>query len=110
MCFICSQEEYNSGSMDLSLVLALCSCVTPALGSAFGREMPASSINDMKDEDSAFHYDYESLRIGGLIFAVVLFFMGILLILSRKCRCRFNQQQRTGLPDAEAAAMKCEFV
>ncbi|KPP59205.1 FXYD domain-containing ion transport regulator 6-like, partial [Scleropages formosus] len=51
----------------------------------------SSANNDLKDYDSPFHYDYESLRIGGLIFAVVLFLMGILLILSRKCRCKFNQ-------------------
>ncbi|CAL9705926.1 unnamed protein product [Knipowitschia caucasica] len=39
------------------------------------------------DDDSAFNYDYESLRIGGLVFAVVLFILGIALIVSRKCTC-----------------------
>uniref|UniRef100_A0A672I7B8 FXYD domain-containing ion transport regulator n=1 Tax=Salarias fasciatus TaxID=181472 RepID=A0A672I7B8_SALFA len=38
--------------------------------------------------------DYESLRIGGLAFAVVLFTLGILLILSRRCRCNINQKPR----------------
>ncbi|NXD17525.1 FXYD6 regulator, partial [Nothocercus nigrocapillus] len=38
--------------------------------------------------------DYQSLRIGGLVFAVVLFTVGILLILSRRCRCSFNQKPR----------------
>uniref|UniRef100_A0A673B0I0 FXYD domain-containing ion transport regulator n=1 Tax=Sphaeramia orbicularis TaxID=375764 RepID=A0A673B0I0_9TELE len=37
---------------------------------------------------------YESLRIGGLAFAVVLFTLGILLILSRRCRCSINQKPR----------------
>ncbi|TNN51406.1 Transmembrane protease serine 13 [Liparis tanakae] len=37
-------------------------------------------------------FDYESLRIGGLAFAVVLFALGILLILSRRCRCSINQK------------------
>uniref|UniRef100_A0A3Q3WFM0 FXYD domain-containing ion transport regulator n=1 Tax=Mola mola TaxID=94237 RepID=A0A3Q3WFM0_MOLML len=37
---------------------------------------------------------YESLRIGGLAFAVVLFTLGILLILSRRCRCGINQKPR----------------
>ncbi|NXU50517.1 FXYD6 regulator, partial [Turnix velox] len=36
--------------------------------------------------------DYQSLRIGGLVFAVVLFTVGILLILSRRCRCSFNKK------------------
>uniref|UniRef100_A0A671L9X3 FXYD domain-containing ion transport regulator n=1 Tax=Sinocyclocheilus anshuiensis TaxID=1608454 RepID=A0A671L9X3_9TELE len=38
--------------------------------------------------------DYESLRIGGLAFAVVLFALGVLLILSRRCRCSINQKPR----------------
>uniref|UniRef100_A0A3Q0QUG9 FXYD domain-containing ion transport regulator n=1 Tax=Amphilophus citrinellus TaxID=61819 RepID=A0A3Q0QUG9_AMPCI len=38
--------------------------------------------------------DYEILRIGGLAFAVVLFMLGILLILSRRCRCGINQKPR----------------
>ncbi|KAJ8780113.1 hypothetical protein J1605_011908 [Eschrichtius robustus] len=38
--------------------------------------------------------DYQTLRIGGLVFAVVLFSVGILLILSRRCKCSFNQKPR----------------
>uniref|UniRef100_A0A8D0C6F8 FXYD domain-containing ion transport regulator n=2 Tax=Salvator merianae TaxID=96440 RepID=A0A8D0C6F8_SALMN len=53
-----------------------------------------------------FHYDYESLRIGGLVFAVVLFLLGILIVLSRHCRCKFNQQQRTGEPDEEEGTLR----
>uniref|UniRef100_H2LSH1 FXYD domain-containing ion transport regulator n=1 Tax=Oryzias latipes TaxID=8090 RepID=H2LSH1_ORYLA len=44
--------------------------------------------------DNPFIYDYESLRIGGLAFAVVLFTLGILLILSRRCQCGANQKPR----------------
>uniref|UniRef100_A0A3B3QX92 FXYD domain-containing ion transport regulator n=1 Tax=Paramormyrops kingsleyae TaxID=1676925 RepID=A0A3B3QX92_9TELE len=47
--------------------------------------------------------DYESLRIGGLVFAVVLFALGVLLILSRRCRCSLNQKPRTP-GDEEAQA------
>ncbi|KAG9264831.1 FXYD domain-containing ion transport regulator 6-like, partial [Astyanax mexicanus] len=48
--------------------------------------------------------DYESLRIGGLAFAVVLFALGVLLILSRRCRCSFNQKPQRAPGDEEAQA------
>ncbi|XP_013860682.1 FXYD domain-containing ion transport regulator 6 [Austrofundulus limnaeus] len=44
--------------------------------------------------ENPFIYDYETLRIGGLAFAVVLFTLGILLILSRRCRCNVKQKPR----------------
>ncbi|KAL8220181.1 UNVERIFIED_CONTAM: Phospholemman [Gekko kuhli] len=53
-----------------------------------------------------FNYDYQTLRIGGLVFAVVLFLLGILIVLSRRCRCKFNQQQRTGEPDEEEGTLR----
>ncbi|XP_032083389.1 phospholemman [Thamnophis elegans] len=53
-----------------------------------------------------FIYDYYSLRVGGLVFAVVLFLMGIIIIFSRHCRCKFNQQQRTGEPDEEEGTLR----
>ncbi|XP_066843140.1 phospholemman [Anser cygnoides] len=57
---------------------------------------PSTGVPEERDR---FHYDYESLRIGGLIFAGVLFLLGVLLILSRHCRCKFDQQPKTGEPD-----------
>ncbi|KAG3255829.1 FXYD domain containing ion transport regulator 1, transcript variant X1 [Ictidomys tridecemlineatus] len=45
-------------------------------------------------EHDPFTYDYQSLRIGGLTIAGILFILGILIILSKRCRCKFNQQQR----------------
>ncbi|XP_029592865.1 FXYD domain-containing ion transport regulator 6 isoform X4 [Salmo trutta] len=82
--------------MDLSLLVVLCSCVPPALASTM----------DEKDYDSAFHYDYGSLRIGGLIFAVVLFVMGIVLIVSQKCPCKSSPKSRpAGVPEAETGAV-----
>ncbi|XP_029923204.1 FXYD domain-containing ion transport regulator 6 [Myripristis murdjan] len=55
-----------------------------------------TSTQDGKEKtEDPFVYDYESLRIGGLAFAVVLFTLGILLILSRRCRCSINQKPRS---------------
>ncbi|XP_046935083.1 phospholemman [Lynx rufus] len=50
--------------------------------------------------------DYKTLRIGGLIIAGILFILGILIVLSRRCRCKFNQQQRTGEPDEEEGTFR----
>ncbi|XP_036449330.1 FXYD domain containing ion transport regulator 6 like isoform X4 [Colossoma macropomum] len=78
--------------MDLSLAAAvLCSTfLAPAL---------ASTMDDV--------HDYESVRIGGLIFAAVLFLMGIFIVISRKCRCRGSQSSKpvgpVGVSDPEAA-------
>ncbi|XP_037640268.1 FXYD domain-containing ion transport regulator 6-like isoform X2 [Sebastes umbrosus] len=88
--------------MDLVVLVAFSSWLAPALGSAFGREVFASTADEDKDYDSAFDYDYESLRIGGLVFAVVLFIMGIALIVTRKCTCSNSDKTRSRSPDAES--------
>ncbi|XP_035494569.2 FXYD domain-containing ion transport regulator 6 [Scophthalmus maximus] len=80
--------------MDLVALVAFGSWLAPALGSAFGREMSASAAGEDKDYDSDFNYDYESLRIGGLVFAVVLFLLGIALIVTRKCTCSKGNKSR----------------
>ncbi|XP_062278704.1 FXYD domain-containing ion transport regulator 6-like isoform X1 [Scomber scombrus] len=94
--------------MDLLVLVALSSWLAPALGSAFGREMLASSGRDDKvpDYDSAFHYDYESLRIGGLVFAVALFLMGIALVVTRKCTCSKSDKSRSQGPNVESGVPK----
>ncbi|XP_040832410.1 phospholemman [Ochotona curzoniae] len=61
---------------------------------------------EASQEHDPFTYDYQSLRIGGLIIAGILFILGILIILSKKCRCKFNQQQRTGEPDEEEGTFR----
>ncbi|XP_074171943.1 phospholemman [Rhinolophus sinicus] len=66
----------------------------------------AMASAEAPQEHDPFTYDYKSLRIGGLAIAGVLFILGILIILSRKCRCKFNQQQRTGEPDEEEGTFR----
>ncbi|XP_058679140.1 phospholemman-like [Ammospiza nelsoni] len=59
----------------------------------------AAGTEPVKSEWDRFNYDYESLRLGGLIVAGIFFVLGVLLILSRRCRCKFDQQPKTGQPD-----------
>uniref|UniRef100_A0A4W2E2W9 FXYD domain-containing ion transport regulator n=1 Tax=Bos indicus x Bos taurus TaxID=30522 RepID=A0A4W2E2W9_BOBOX len=72
-------------------------------GPSFGR---GQSDWEAPQEHDPFTYDYQSLRIGGLIIAGILFILGILIVLSRRCRCKFNQQQRTGEPDEEEGTFR----
>uniref|UniRef100_A0A4W2F8Q5 FXYD domain-containing ion transport regulator n=1 Tax=Bos indicus x Bos taurus TaxID=30522 RepID=A0A4W2F8Q5_BOBOX len=65
-----------------------------------------SRFPEAPQEHDPFTYDYQSLRIGGLIIAGILFILGILIVLSRRCRCKFNQQQRTGEPDEEEGTFR----
>ncbi|KAI9536495.1 hypothetical protein NQZ68_032290 [Dissostichus eleginoides] len=92
----------QAGTMDLVTLVVFGSWLAPALGSAFGREVFASAENADKDYDGAFEYDYESLRIGGLVFAVVLFVLGIVLIVTKKCNCS-SDKPRPKAPDVETA-------
>ncbi|XP_075046388.1 FXYD domain-containing ion transport regulator 3-like [Mixophyes fleayi] len=41
-----------------------------------------------------FEYDYHSLKVAGLVVAGVLCAMGIIILLSGKCRCKFNQKEQ----------------
>ncbi|XP_020650270.2 sodium/potassium-transporting ATPase subunit gamma [Pogona vitticeps] len=45
-------------------------------------------------EMDRFSYDYQTIRNGGLIFAVVAFMIGLLIILSRRFRCGGKKRQR----------------
>uniref|UniRef100_A0A9L0KBU0 FXYD domain-containing ion transport regulator n=1 Tax=Equus asinus TaxID=9793 RepID=A0A9L0KBU0_EQUAS len=55
------------------VLIFLCSLLAPVV---------LASAAEQEKEKDPFHYDYQTLRIGGLVFAVVLFSLGILLILS----------------------------
>ncbi|KAM6334506.1 FXYD domain-containing ion transport regulator 6 isoform 5-T6 [Alca torda] len=80
-------------AMEAALIF-LCSLLVPVV---------VADVATQEKEEDPFNYDYQSLRIGGLVFAVVLFTVGILLILSRSCRCSFNQKPRAP-GDEEAQA------
>ncbi|XP_010183597.1 PREDICTED: sodium/potassium-transporting ATPase subunit gamma, partial [Mesitornis unicolor] len=43
-----------------------------------------------------FSYDYETIRNGGLIFAVVAFVIGLLIILSQRFHCGGRKKRRQG--------------
>ncbi|XP_065508039.1 sodium/potassium-transporting ATPase subunit gamma isoform X1 [Caloenas nicobarica] len=43
-----------------------------------------------------FSYDYETIRNGGLIFAVVAFVIGLLVILSQRFHCGGKKKRRQG--------------
>uniref|UniRef100_G1Q1C5 FXYD domain-containing ion transport regulator n=3 Tax=Myotis TaxID=9434 RepID=G1Q1C5_MYOLU len=41
-----------------------------------------------------FHYDYEAVRKGGLIFAGLAFVVGLIIILSKRLRCGGRKKHR----------------
>uniref|UniRef100_A0A3Q3B1F8 FXYD domain-containing ion transport regulator n=1 Tax=Kryptolebias marmoratus TaxID=37003 RepID=A0A3Q3B1F8_KRYMA len=86
--------------MELAVLAAFSSWLAPAL---------ASAADDDKDFDSAFVYDYESLRIGGLVFAVVLFLLGIALIVSRKCTCSKSDKPKSRGPDVQPGSQRGKY-
>ncbi|XP_047565556.1 uncharacterized protein LOC125088428 isoform X1 [Lutra lutra] len=57
-------------------------------------------------EHDPFTYDYRPCGSEGLIHRRDPFHPGILIVLSRRCRCKFNQQQRTGEPDEEEGTFR----
>ncbi|XP_059574723.1 uncharacterized protein LOC102568737 isoform X3 [Alligator mississippiensis] len=97
-----SRSDLDPGTTMEPLSLLLCWAL---LGVACAGEDAPVHYEEPKERDP-FTYDYQSLRIGGLIFAVILFLLGILIIFSRRCRCKFNQQQRTGEPDEEEGTLR----
>ncbi|XP_029416935.1 FXYD domain-containing ion transport regulator 3 isoform X2 [Nannospalax galili] len=56
--------------------------------------LPALDANDPEDKGSPFYYDWHSLRVGGLICAGILCALGIIVLLSGKCKCKFRQKPR----------------
>ncbi|XP_073935565.1 FXYD domain-containing ion transport regulator 4 isoform X1 [Castor canadensis] len=61
--------------------------------------LPALEANDLADTDTdnPFYYDWESLQLGGMIFAGLLCIAGIAMALSGKCKCK-DRQKPSPLP------------
>ncbi|XP_064218776.1 FXYD domain-containing ion transport regulator 6-like [Aotus nancymaae] len=60
-----------------------------------------ASVAEKEKEIDCFHYDYQTLRIGELLCAVVIFSVQTLLILGCRSKCSFNQKPR--IPGEEDA-------
>ncbi|XP_012673486.1 phospholemman [Clupea harengus] len=56
-----------------------------------------------KPEDDPFTFDYHQLRVGGLILAAVLCLIGITILMSGHCRCKFNQDKKRRAGSSAAA-------
>ncbi|KAL4657728.1 FXYD domain-containing ion transport regulator 7-like isoform X2 [Arapaima gigas] len=54
-------------------------------------------------DQSAFQYDYESLRTTGVILAVVMFVSGILIALSKKIKCSKSSSSSSPIEDPQAS-------
>ncbi|XP_044527110.1 FXYD domain-containing ion transport regulator 3 [Gracilinanus agilis] len=54
--------------------------------------LPALEANDPADKDSPFYYDWHSLRVGGMVCAGILCAVGIIVLMSSKCKCKFSQK------------------
>ncbi|XP_011898917.1 PREDICTED: FXYD domain-containing ion transport regulator 3 isoform X1 [Cercocebus atys] len=62
--------------------------------------LPVLDANDPEDKNSPFYYDWHSLQVGGLICAGVLCAMGIIIVMSGKCK--FTIQGRLHLSSLQA--------
>ncbi|XP_021231576.1 sodium/potassium-transporting ATPase subunit gamma isoform X2 [Numida meleagris] len=73
------------------------------LGAHSQCQTPARQHADTMGDEQApeqgldrFTYDYETVRNGGLIFAVVAFVVGLLIILSQRFHCGGKKKRRQG--------------
>ncbi|XP_066191088.1 sodium/potassium-transporting ATPase subunit gamma isoform X1 [Sylvia atricapilla] len=65
-----------------------------------GRHAEAMGDGQVPEQgQDRFSYDYDTIRNGGLIFAVVAFVIGLLIILSQRFHCRGRKKRRQGNED-----------
>ncbi|NXO46895.1 ATNG ATPase, partial [Aramus guarauna] len=71
------------------------------VGTCSQSETPAGGHTDVMGDEQVpeqgldrFSYDYETIRNGGLIFAVVAFVIGLLIILSQRFHCGGKKKRR----------------
>ncbi|XP_055759000.1 phospholemman-like isoform X2 [Salvelinus fontinalis] len=79
-------EEWVKESLKMANISAL-------LLLTFASLVFAEEQKEMEEEDP-FTFDYHRLRVGGLILAAVLCLIGITILFSGHCRCKFNQDKR----------------
>ncbi|XP_077577399.1 phospholemman isoform X1 [Stigmatopora nigra] len=58
-----------------------------------------------KPEDDPFTFDYHRLRVGGLILAAVLCLIGITILFSGHCRCKFKPDKSRRRAGSNTKAM-----
>ncbi|XP_075763620.1 FXYD domain-containing ion transport regulator 3-like isoform X2 [Pelodiscus sinensis] len=68
--------------------------ITTSLLLLLAASFPVLKAKDPVDTTDHFFYDWHRLRVGGLIFAGILCTLGIVVVLSGKCKCKFNRKAR----------------
>ncbi|XP_068955611.1 FXYD domain-containing ion transport regulator 3-like [Petaurus breviceps papuanus] len=54
--------------------------------------LPALEANDPAVKDNPFYYNWHNLCVGDLIYAGSLCAVGIIILMSGKCKCKFSQK------------------
>ncbi|XP_066575311.1 phospholemman [Amia ocellicauda] len=64
------------------------------------------ALAEQEEEEDPFTFDYYKLRVGGLILSAVLCVIGITILLSGHCRCKFKQDKRRRSGSSAATAQQ----